>query len=514
MADQDTVENGIRLGPREVSDAAAEVLASSGRHRSGRPPLAGDSPAERERRRRANLAATINVNAAKRSAAALAKESASYRKLVEMQQRIDLFLMRKQQDIKDALKNHVYSVPRTFRLYLFNTYRGQDSTTNDKAEGEDGKNAMEIDNVPSWTLRMQGKLLPQPSDISATAEGTNLSSDKQDNEYSSAKFDQIPGAVSEGVGMSSARPQAGGILPSRISEIDSKVKCSHVFKRVVFELDKELYPNNNLIEWNRNKGEADCDGFEITRPGSREHLVKIYLFVDHRPEQFKLSNELSELLGIKQDTRSGIFTAIWQHIKKEKLQCVDNRTFIRLDSSLRGLMTAEQASRGVIKLQILYQIVKLHMAPADPLQLEFDVKLSGDPTSSQACYDIQVQLEDTALIQSAKDTGVFGDSQPSTPEFQALHAKHLEALEQLAFHKRRRDFFECFSAGPVDFINQLIMSQTRDLKVIGGATGRNPEEERRALFYHQQWIHEAIPRYLLRKAISDAAKKTAQTAPK
>lgn len=119
-------------------------------------------------------------------------------------------------------------------------------------------------------------------------------------------------------------------------------------------------------------------------------------------------------------------------------------------------------------------------------------------------------MEDRLLSESAQKSGIFGLSFPQDVQYHALKEKHVEALEKIALHKRRRDFFINFCENPVEFINNLILSQTRDLKVIGGSTGRNPEEERKASFYQQQWVHEAIPRYLLRKAIADTAKKTAE----
>jgi SWI/SNF-related matrix-associated actin-dependent regulator of chromatin subfamily D len=213
-------------------------------------------------------------------------------------------------------------------------------------------------------------------------------------------------------------------------------------------------------------------------------------------------------MSVRSDSRSGVFMAVWQYIKKAKLQCVDDRSSIRVDAGLRTLMPATHADHATIKLQQLFEVIKMHMGPPDPIQLEHTIKLSGNVVANQACYDIQVEVPDESLQESAKSAGVFGLTYPGSAEFVALNEKHLEALEQVAHHKRRRDFLEGFCANPVEFINHLILSQTRDLKVIAGSSGRNPEEERRASFYQQQWVHEAVPRYLLRKAIADAAKKT------
>eukprot|EP00173_Palmaria_palmata_P005224 Plantae.Rhodophyta-Palmaria_palmata.ctg8838.p1 GENE.Plantae.Rhodophyta-Palmaria_palmata.ctg8838~~Plantae.Rhodophyta-Palmaria_palmata.ctg8838.p1 ORF type:complete len:155 (-),score=33.89 Plantae.Rhodophyta-Palmaria_palmata.ctg8838:147-611(-) len=152
----------------------------------------------------------------------------------------------------------------------------------------------------------------------------------------------------------------------------------------------------------------------------------------------------------------------------------------------------------------------MHMGPPDPIQLDYTIKLSGSVVDNQACFDIKVDVPDESLQDSASGAGVFGLTYPNSSEFVVLGEKHVEALEKIAHHKRRRDFLEGFCSNPVEFINNLILSQTRDLKTIAGSSGRNPEEERRASFYQQQWVREAVPRYLLRKAIADTAKKASE----
>lgn len=51
-----------------------------------------------------------------------------------------------------------------------------------------------------------------------------------------------------------------------------------------------------------------------------------------------------------------------------------------------------------------------------------------------------------------------------------------------------------FSRDPKGYIQDLLRSQSRDLKVMTDVAG-NPEEERRAEFYHQPWSQEAVSRY-------------------
>jgi SWI/SNF-related matrix-associated actin-dependent regulator of chromatin subfamily D len=61
------------------------------------------------------------------------------------------------------------------------------------------------------------------------------------------------------------------------------------------------------------------------------------------------------------------------------------------------------------------------------------------------------------------------------------------SIRKINEHLRRRAFFLGFSHSPVDFINGLIASQSRDLKMVVGQVGRNAEKERRSDFYNQPW---------------------------
>ena len=496
--------NGSLTNP-DITKAAAEFLLSgTERRKRSRPNPVPEPPRKKHEGPR-----KASIEVARKSAIALTRESPAYRRLIDIEQRLDLAIMRKQQDIKEKIKSQFLSEKRTFRLYILNTYRSQPSTPGVTEE-----------DVPSWSIRIQGQLLPkeeappligpdghpiptpaaplQPltsAGIPTAQPGTTMPT--------GPTISGVPGAGASAMGV----PGSGA--PSVIS--GPPPKCSDVFSRIVVELDKKLYPENNLIEWKRKDGDPSSDGFEISRAGKTEFTAKIFLYVDHKPEQFKVTHALSKIIGVETETRMGIFSSIWQYVKKHRLQCVDDRTSVLLDDGLKTLLPPTHQHVRTVKLHQLFSIIKGHMSTPEPLMIEYDVKLNGDVVDNQECYDVVVTIQDTSLIESARRAGVFGLSISQTTEYNALNEKHMMALEKLALHKKRRDFFEGFCSNPVQFINHLVLSQTRDLKVLGGGTGRNPEEERRSDFYQQQWVHEAVPRYLLRKAIADTAEETIES---
>jgi SWI/SNF-related matrix-associated actin-dependent regulator of chromatin subfamily D len=61
------------------------------------------------------------------------------------------------------------------------------------------------------------------------------------------------------------------------------------------------------------------------------------------------------------------------------------------------------------------------------------------------------------------------------------------SIKKIHEHRRRRAFFLGFSQSPVEFINAMITSQSKDLKLVSGEPSRNVEKEKRADLYNQPW---------------------------
>ncbi len=77
------------------------------------------------------------------------------------------------------------------------------------------------------------------------------------------------------------------------------------------------------------------DGFTIRRMGDTQTRVRVILHLEHYPEQYKVSPELGSVIGLKQDSRSGVITALWNYIKINGLQDKADRRIIRTDPSLK-----------------------------------------------------------------------------------------------------------------------------------------------------------------------------------
>ena len=141
------------------------------------------------------------------------------------------------------------------------------------------------DSIPSWTLRIQGKMIDPPN---------------------AKKF--------------------SGHQP----------KFSNFIKKIIIELkrDEEIYPDGNTVEWEKRPGDPETDGFEVKRQGDSDTKVKILVYLDRHPEKFKLSPALGHLLDIQMDTMSNVLLAIWQYVKVNKLLDPEDSRCINCDEAL------------------------------------------------------------------------------------------------------------------------------------------------------------------------------------
>ena len=327
----------------------------------------------------------------------LVPESQAYMDLLAFERKLDFTIMRKRLDIQEALKRPMKQ-KRKLRIFISNTFFPG------KPEGE----ATEEISVPSWELRVEGRLLEDPN---------------------APKADQ-----------------------SRV-----KRKFSSFFKSLVIELDKDLYgPDNHLVEWHRTPTTTETDGFQVKRPGDKNVRCTILLLLDYQPLQFKLDSRLARLLGIHTQTRPVIINALWQYIKTHKLQDAHEREFINNDKYLEQIFQCSRMKFAEIPSR-LHQL--LH--PPDPIVINHLISVEGPDMKKTSCYDIDVEVDDPLKIQMNN----FLLSTASQQEIQSLDNKIHETVETINQLKTNREFFLNFSSDPQHFINKWLISQMRDLKV-------------------------------------------------
>ncbi|KAI7750378.1 hypothetical protein M8C21_014704 [Ambrosia artemisiifolia] len=367
--------------------------------------------------------------------AAILPPSALYTQLLEFESRVDAALVRKKIDIQEAIKDPP-SVQKTLRIYVFNTFANQVHTIPEKPNAE----------PPSWTMKIIGRILEEGVD-----------------------------------------PDQAGLM-SKPNPIYPKF--SSFFKRVVITLDQKLYPENHMIVWDSSRTPTPHEGFEVKRKGEKEFSVSIRLEMNYLPEKFKLSSPLMEVLGIEVDTRTRIISAIWQYVKARKLQDADDPSYFNCDSPLLKVFGEEK-----VKFSMVSQKISSHLSPPPSIHLEHTIKLSGNSPAGNACYDVMV---DVPLL-AQKDLNALLANNEKIKEIEACDEAICTSIRKINEHRKRRAFFLGFSESPVEFIDALIESQGKDLKLLVGEANRNAEKESQAEFYNQPWIEDAVIRYLNRR---------------
>ncbi|XP_071957119.1 SWI/SNF-related matrix-associated actin-dependent regulator of chromatin subfamily D member 1-like isoform X3 [Antedon mediterranea] len=269
-----------------------------------------------------------------------------------------------------------------------------------------------------------------------------------------------------------------------------KRKFSSFFKSLVIELDKELYgPDNHLVEWHRTQTTTETDGFQVKRPGDQNVKCTLLLLLDHQPPQYKLDPRLARLLGVHTQTRAVIISALWQYIKTHKLQDPHERVFINCDMYFKQIF---ECSR--LKFSEIPQRLHALLHPPEPIVIHHTIQVEGSDQKKTACYDIDVEVDDTLKDQMKS----FLLSTASQQDIQALDNKIHETVETINQLKIQREFMLGFARDPQVFINEWLVSQTRDLKTMTDVVG-NPEEERRSESYNMPWTQEAVFRYFYSK---------------
>ncbi|KAJ7439843.1 SWI/SNF complex protein [Mycena latifolia] len=364
-----------------------------------------------------------------------------YQDLLGMERKLDWTMMRKKAEIQDALVRPP-TTTRTLRIFMSHTVSGQSwQTTPDL---NDAPNFETGEGIPAWALKIEGRLLELPN---------QRSKDK--------------GAVR---------------------------KFSTFIKRMVVELDRDatLYPDGNIVEWPRATGQHNppLDGFTIRRKGDAPTKVRLIMYLEHYPEQFRVIPELGNILGIKEDSRIGVIQALWNYIKIQGLQDKVDRRLVRADEKLRPIFNAE-----TILFQKLPELVNRCLVAPDPIILHYMINPTIPAPERPMAWDVEVKTEDIALkgrmsvmVQANKESAqslAKIDEEIATLA-QSLHNSHL-----------KRTFLQSFARDPAQFIQTWLESQSRDLETVLGSGPTDgltirQEELKRSEFFRLPWVEEAV----------------------
>ncbi|KAK7031327.1 SWI/SNF and RSC complexes subunit ssr3 [Favolaschia claudopus] len=370
-----------------------------------------------------------------------AQDSQMYQDLLGMERKLDWTMMRKKAEIQDAL-GRTPTTTRTLRLFMSHTVSGQSWQTtpdlNDSPNFETGEG------IPAWQLKIEGRLLESPSQ---------------------RKDKAVPR------------------------------KFSTLIKRMVVEFDRDatLYPDGNIVEWPRattGMHNPPLDGFTIRRKGDAPTKVRLVMYLEHYPEQFRVMPELGNLLGIKEDSRIGVIQALWNYIKIQGLQDKADRRLVRADEKLRPIFNGDS-----ILFQKLPELVNRCLNPPEPIVVHYSIDPTIPAPERPTAWDVEVKMDDAALkgrmqvvVQANKESlqNVAKLDDEIATLAQSLHNSHL-----------KRTFLQSFARDPAQFIHTWLESQSHDLEAVLGSGPTDgltlrQEELKRSEFFRLPWVEEAV----------------------
>ncbi|CAO0798761.1 unnamed protein product [Mucor circinelloides] len=362
-------------------------------------------------------------------------ESKLYTELSEFEKNLDAAIMRKRLDIQEALGKPT-KVRRTLRIFVSNTAADQPGQLEEATSFE-----LNDDNAPSWTLRIEGRLLDP-------------------------------------------------LIPTKKAQ--PVQKFTSFFKSIIVELDRdpEVFPEGNITEWHKQANSLDTDGVELKRKGDVDVNARIILVPDYNPQKYKLSAALAEIVSPPLAAKPHILSELWNYIKLHQLHDQQDKRVIQCDDKLTDLFGSSQ-----VQFSDLPDLINRHLSQPDPIVLEYKIRVDKQFNQGPTAYDMDVEL-DSILRQ--KMLNIVSSSQPQK-EVMALDDKIVQCVQSINNSKVKRDFLTQFSLDPIEFTSKWITSQARDLEAILGETKVNLEDVRQTDFYKQPWVKEAVFHYLTSK---------------
>lgn len=132
------------------------------------------------------------------------------------------------------------------------------------------------------------------------------------------------------------------------------------------------------------------------------------------------------ILGLKEESRTGVVQALWNYIKIQGLQDKVDRRMVRADAHLRPVCILfrkwfESPSSKLswqifgtesVLFQQLPELVNRYLLPPDPIVLHYTLNPGVPPLDKPGAWDVEVKLDDSGLkgrmshvvVQMAQDT--------------------------------------------------------------------------------------------------------------
>ncbi len=401
-----------------------------------------------------------------------------YKKLRDLERKLDAVMMRKRLDQQDALHN-VTKKYSTLRVWISNTVENQPWQGRDLDENAfDFTSGVEA----TYRVKIEGRVVEEED----ADDPSDKDSDDDDGDKSHEDAMDDDGAPATEAPKQPVNRQ--------------RTKLSHFLKAITVDFDrnKNLQPDGTTqVEWKKPQvpgsaavlpPQADFDCLEFERKSDENINCMINLYHDEMPERFTLSKELANILDTNEDDRASVIMGIWEYVKAMGLQQDEEKRLIQCDDRLRAVslpLTPSPPSHyhpriashltarpnQVFKTDTVHfphipSLIMPHLTPLLPLSLPYTIRVDPDFHASPSPTIYTLRLATPPRVPSL------------TPSLQSLkqlsaYDEHLALLVQaLGASQRKYQFLDGYKRDPVTFVKRWMASQKRDLEVVLGESGR------------------------------------------
>ncbi|MEW5297858.1 MAG: hypothetical protein WDW36_001037 [Sanguina aurantia] len=270
---------------------------------------------------------------------------------------------------------------------------------------------------------------------------------------------------------------------------------THYLRKVEILLDPVLYPGESgMVVWERHLHLGpDLDQIQVRRMGTLPCKATVRVTMDWQPERFVLPLSLSAVLGMRFGSKSAVSSAMFAYLKLRGQRDPQEHGKYILTEPL-----AEVFRSPTLRLSHINTALDAVLQPFEPTTIEYLIMPSGPSPSHPVCHDFDYEAPSCGPKEKISPAI---DRLTKEKELDALDSTISATLQKINEHRRRRAFFMGFAQSPADFIHALVASQARDLRVVTSSTGvRTFEVERRSEVFKQQWVDDAVMKYLSKRS--------------
>ncbi|KAK3170792.1 hypothetical protein OEA41_002874 [Lepraria neglecta] len=373
-----------------------------------------------------------------------------YKRLREVERKLDAVMMRKQLDQLEPLHNAVKKYV-TLRVWISNTVENQPWQGSQMDENAfDFTMGVEA----TYKVKIEGRVLPDEQEDDASEK------DSDDEE------EEANGEAMDHDGETAAQ------APKPASSRQMKTKFSHFFKSITVDFDrnKNLQPDSTTqIEWKKPQLQpggilppaADFDCLEFERKSDENINCSINFYRDETPERMQLSKELAAVLDTEEDDRPSVIMGLWEYIKAMGLSQDDDKRVFQCDDKLRAVFGVE-----TFYFPHVPQAIISHLTPLHPFTVPYTIRVDPEyhATPTPTIYTLRLPVSGPPITHP-RDI--------NTLKQLSLYDEHICLLIQaLNASQRKHSFLAGFAKDPVTFTRRWMSSQKRDLEIVLGEGGR------------------------------------------